>query len=319
MSHTKNKIAVLFPGQGSQFVGMASEFLDADTEAAELMDKAESASGLPFRRLCVEGPMEELTKAVHLQPALTVTNLICWQALKRTKIEVDFFAGHSLGECSALCAAGVLTVEDTVALVVERGRLMEREGRKNPGGMLAVVGMVFAEVQEVLGGLTDAGIITAANHNTEKQVVISGEHSALEKAAAVFSDKGARAIPLQVSVANHSPLVADAVPDFEKFMQNINFSSPETPVLFNVTADQENDPDSIRRIMARQIASQVLWFDIIRKMITAEVRLFIEVGPKNVLSGLLKKIVPKGYEYQRFQVDTPEKVSQVAELLQKTG
>jgi [acyl-carrier-protein] S-malonyltransferase len=317
MSRTPQKIAVLFPGQGSQFVGMAGEFLDSDAEAVELMGKAESASGLPLRKLCAEGPLEELTKAVHLQPALTVANLICWQALKKTGIEVDYFAGHSLGEYSALCAAGVLTAEDTIALVVERGRLMEREGQRHPGGMLAVVGMLFAEVQEVLGGLDEAGVITAANHNTEKQVVISGEYSALKKAAAVFSEKGARVIPLQVSVANHSPLVADAVPDFEEFMRNIHFGTPATPLLFNVTADQEKDPGNIRRIMARQIASQVRWFDIIKKMITAEVRLFIEVGPKNVLSGLLKKIVPKEYEYQRFQVDTPEKLAQITEVLQK--
>ena len=309
------KTAILFPGQGSQFVGMGKEFLDSDPAAAELMAMAESVSGFPLLRLCIEGPLEELTRAVHLQPALTVINLICWQALSQAGIGADFFAGHSLGEYSALCGAGILSPEDTMTLVTERGRLMEREGRKNPGGMLAVIGLVYDEVEELIAGLRKEGVITAANHNAEKQVVISGEHTVLEKAASLVSQQGGRAIPLNVSVANHSPLVADAVPDFERFMERIDFRTPATPVLFNVTAEQENDTGNIRRMMANQIASRVRWFEIIRNLLAADVRVFIEVGPKTVLSGLLRKIVPKGYEYQRFQVDSPEKVQKVVEML----
>jgi len=309
------KTAILFPGQGSQFIGMGKEFLDSDPAAAELMAMAESVSGFPLLRLCIEGPLEELTRAVHLQPALTVINLICWQALSQAGIGADFFAGHSLGEYSALCGAGILSPEDTMALVTERGRLMEREGRKNPGGMLAVIGLVYDEVEELIAGLRKEGVITAANHNAEKQVVISGEHTVLEKAASLVSQQGGRAIPLNVSVANHSPLVADAVPDFEQFMNRIDFKPPATPVLFNVTADQENDTGNIRRMMVSQITSRVRWFEIIRNLLAADVRVFIEVGPKTVLSGLLRKIVPKGYEYQRFQVDSPEKVQKVVETL----
>ena len=315
MVGSDKKTAILFPGQGSQFVGMGKEFLENDPAAAELMAMAESVSGFPIRQLCTEGPLEELTRAVHLQPALTVINLICWQGLRQAGIVADFFAGHSLGEYSGLCGAGVLNPEDTLALVTERGRLMEREGRKNPGGMLAVLGLVYNEVEEIIAGLTEEGVITAANHNAEKQVVISGEHAVLKKAAALVSQLGGRAIPLNVSVANHSPLVADAVPDFEQFMNRIGFKPPATPVFFNVTAGQENDTGNIRRIMANQIASRVRWFEIIQKLMAADVRVFIEVGPKNVLSGLLRKTVPKDYEYQRFQVDSPDKVQQVVEAL----
>jgi [acyl-carrier-protein] S-malonyltransferase len=180
MDSSDTKTAILFPGQGSQFVGMGKEFLDSEPAAAELMAMAESVSGFPIRRLCTEGPLEELTRAVHLQPALTAINLICWQGLRQAGIDADFFAGHSLGEYSALCGAGVLSPEDTLVLVTERGRLMEREGRKNPGGMLAVLGLVYDEVEELIAGLGNEGVITAANHNAEKQVVISGEHAVLE-------------------------------------------------------------------------------------------------------------------------------------------
>ena len=316
MSEAK-KIAVLFPGQGSQFLGMGQEFLDADPDAQSLMDIAEKSSGFPLRKLCLEGPMEELTRTVHLQPAMTVINLICWQAVAKAGIKPAYVAGHSLGEYGALCAAGVLSAEDTLALVTERGRLMEREGAKHPGGMRAVLGLTFADVQDILEGLSGNGVVTAANHNSEKQVVISGEAEALDAAAAVVAEQGGKVIPLKVSGAWHSDLVKDVVPDFETVMAGTSFTPPQIPLLFNVTAKEENDPAAIRAIMARQIASTVRWFDIINSLMANEVRIFIEVGPKTVLSGLLKKIVPQDYEYSSFQIDKPaaltaclEKISQ---------
>jgi [acyl-carrier-protein] S-malonyltransferase len=302
------KTAVLFPGQGSQYIGMGSGFLEGSAEAGSLMQMAEEVSGFPIGKLCLEGPMEELTRAAHLQPALTAVNLICWQAVQAAGVSADFFAGHSLGEYSALHASGVLSAADTMKLVTERGRLMEREGNKNPGGMRAVLGLTLAEVEEQLASLAGKGIVTAANHNSEKQIVISGEHTALDAAAEIFSGMGGRVIPLQVSVANHSPLVKDAVPDFEEVMRGVDFQSPAVPVLFNVTAAEETDPDAIRSIMARQIASKVRWFEIINDLLARGVDTFIEVGPKSVLTGLLKKIVPKGTVYRKFQIDTPEGV-----------
>jgi [acyl-carrier-protein] S-malonyltransferase len=302
----KKVIAVLFPGQGSQFIGMGKEFLALDREAEALMSLAESNSAAPLRKLCLEGPIEELTRAVYLQPALTAVNLICWHAVQKAGIKPDYFAGHSLGEYSALCAAGVLGVEDTLKLVAERGRLSEREGQKYPGGMQAVLGLTMEEVEDILAALPERDLVTVANHNSEKQIVISGYHATLAKVDTVVSERGGRAITLNVSVANHSPLVAGAIPDFEKIMAEIPFKVPRTPVLFNVTAADEKDPAVIRAIMSRQIASRVRWFEIINSLLRKGVDTFIEVGPRTVLTGLLKKIVSKSSGCRMLHVDSPE-------------
>lgn len=316
MQSSGRGIAVMFPGQGSQFVGMGREFIDSDPEAAALMDMAERVSGFPLRTLCLEGPMEELTRAVYLQPAITIIDLICWQAVHRAGITGDYFIGHSLGEYSALCAAGILSTEDTVRLVTERGRLMEREGDRNPGGMRAVLGLTAGEIDAVLRSVQGKGRVVAANYNTDKQVVISGDIAGLDAASDALHELGGKIIPLKVGVANHSPLLADAVPDFRKAMAEITFHPPRTPVLFNVSAREERDPDAIREIMAQQVASPVRWLDTIHSLLDRGVRTFIEVGPKTVLSGLVKKIVPRGTEYFCCQVDTP---AGLAECLEKLG
>jgi len=301
-----NKIAILFPGQGSQYLGMGEAFLEADSDAEQLMELAESVSSSPIKKLCLEGPMEDLTQAVNLQPALTTANLICWQAVEKAGIVADYFAGHSLGEYSALCAAGVLSKEDTLRLVTERGKLSDREGTKNPGGMQAILGLTLDEVEKILFGLSSDGVAIVANHNTETQIVISGENEALQEVDGIVADRGGRAITLNVSVANHSPLIAGAVPDFEKVLNSISFSPPVKPVLFNVTGVEETDPDEIRTIMSRQIVSRVRWFEIINNLMDKGVNIFIEVGPKTILKGLLKKIVPRSAGVKTFQVDTPE-------------
>ena len=305
----EKSIAVLFPGQGSQFIGMGKDFLESDPDAEKLMDLADSISSAPLRRFCLEGPMEELTKAVYLQPALTAVNLICWQAIEKAGVRPEYFAGHSLGEYSALCASGVLNVDDTLKLVTERGRLSEREGQKNPGGMQAILGLPLGEVEEILATFPESSKATIANHNSEKQIVVSGYHETLAALEGMVSEKGGKAITLNVSVANHSPLVAGAIPDFEKIMAAISFQAPETPVLFNVTAAEEDEPDAIRTIMSRQIASRVRWFEIVNSLVNRGVTHFIEVGPKKVLSGLMKKIVPKSAGCRTYQVDSPESLA----------
>ena len=312
----KKAIAVLFPGQGSQFIGMGKDFLAIDREAETMMKLAESISSAPLKKLCLEGPMEELTRAIYLQPALTAVNLICWKAVQQAGIVADYFAGHSLGEYSALCAAGVLGLEDTLKLVAERGRLSEREGKKNPGGMQAVLGLTLNEVEDILTEFPISDQVTVANHNSEKQVVISGYHETLAKVGTIVSERGGKAITLNVSVANHSPLVAGAIPDFEKIMAEVPFNSPLIPVLFNVTAAEEKDPAAIRAIMSRQIASRVRWFEIINSLLQKGVTTFIEVGPRTVLSGLLKKIAPRSVGCRMLQVESPDTLAKCLHNLQ---
>ncbi len=308
------KIAVLFPGQGSQYLGMGQEFVNSDTESASLLAMAEATCELNLGALSADGPMEELTRATNLQPAITITNLICWQALKKelnNGATVSCFAGHSLGEYSALYAAGVINAEDTMRLVSKRGALMEREGTINPGGMRAVLGLDIDTIEEVISNYQGEGDVTAANHNTPEQIVISGSLQALDEVSKIAEEKGGKVIPLNVSVANHSPLVAGAVPDFAEFLEKIEFRKPEVPVYFNLSAAKETEIGSIKEIMANQIASRVRWCEIIEAMLSEGVDTFIEVGPKAVLKGLIKKIIPKGtgIKVTSLQFDTPASLS----------
>jgi len=313
------KTAIIFPGQGSQYLGMGQEFIQSDNDAAALMELAEEISGFPLKKLCSDGPLEDLTRVLHLQPAMTVVNLLCWQQLAKALPDFTpaYVAGHSLGEYSALHVSGVLSAKDTLALVTKRGEFMEREGVAHPGGMRAILGLKIGEIDELCNTYNGNGAVVVANHNSEQQIIISGDITGLDEVSALCQEKGAKVIPLPVSVANHSPLVAGAVPDFSAFMETIAFGRPQVPVIFNATANSEEDPAVIREIMASQIASRVRWYEAVSSMINDGVEVFVELGPKKVLSGLMRKILPRKSPVQCLQADTPALLEKVVSAIQE--
>ncbi|OAG27837.1 ACP S-malonyltransferase [Thermodesulfatator autotrophicus] len=282
----------MFPGQGSQYVGMGKAAYESSAEAKRVFEIAEKITGLPIRKLCFEGPLEELTRTLNLQPALTAVNLAIYEALQEKNFFPDIVCGHSLGEYSALYAAGIVSLEDVFRLVLKRGELMEREAERNPGEMYAVIGLSREKLEELLLKAQTKGTVTLANHNTPVQIVITGEKEAASYAAFLAKEAGARVVKLKVSGAYHSPLMAQAARDFKAFLREIPFNPPQRIFFSNVSAKREDDPKKIKELMGEQIESPVRWVEEIENIFAAGGREFVEVGPKTVLTGLVKKILP---------------------------
>jgi len=297
------KITFLFPGQGSQSVGMGQDIYQEFELVREIFDMASDIAKINLSKLCFNGPMEDLTQTINLQPAITAVNLGILSILEKESLAGEISAGHSLGEYSALCASGVITKEDTIRLVIKRGELMHREATQHLGAMHAIVGLPIEAVQEFVDDIQQQGIVSVANHNTETQIVITGSPSPVAKVSALVSEQGARAIPLKVSGAWHSELIRGAQEEFKAYLETIRFDAPTHSIVMNITADFANDPDEIRGIMVKQLCSPVKWYDSIQKMRDEEVEIFAEVGPGKVLTGLLKKILPADYPAEILTVN----------------
>ncbi len=304
------KTAFLFPGQGSQMVGMGLDFYQEYDVVRELFDMAEEISKINISKLSFKGPMEDLTQTVNLQPAVTAVNLACLAAIEKEGIRPDICAGHSLGEYSAMSASGIVSRGDTFKMVFKRGKLMHREATRNKGAMHAIIGLSIDEVAEIVDQVKKEGVVAIANHNAQKQIVITGSPDPVEKASSMAAAHGAKAIPLKVSGAWHSDLIKGAYDEFKDFIETIHFNIPQRPLVFNVTADFEKEPGDIRSIMARQLCSPVKWYDSMCKLMEKHVEIFAEVGPGKVLSGLLKKILPKDYPCRIFNVNSMKSLEQ---------
>ena len=297
-----NKTAFLFPGQGSQSVGMGQEFYQQYDAVREIFDMAEETAKMNISRLCFKGPMEELTQTVNLQPAVTTVNLACLAVLKKEGAVYDVCAGHSLGEYSALNAAGVVSGEDTIRLVHKRGDLMHRESTRYRGAMHAIVGLPIAEVEDLVAEIQPQGVVSVANHNSELQIVITGSPEPVKKVSALAVEKGAKAIQLKVSGAWHSELIKGAEDEFKAAMAQIEFNSPQKSIIFNVSADIAGEANEIKNIMGQQLCSPVKWYDSMVKLIDEDTETFVEVGPGRVLAGLLKKILPPDYPAKVYNI-----------------
>ncbi|PID73288.1 MAG: [acyl-carrier-protein] S-malonyltransferase [Desulfobacterales bacterium] len=296
------RIAFLFPGQGSQSVGMGKDLAAASPEAAALFDQAEKITGLPLARLCFDGPMADLTQTVNLQPAVTMVNLALLALLEKKGVRPDMAAGHSLGEFSALAAAGIISPEAALRLVFRRGELMHREAVRHQGVMAAVIGAEIDAVRRICEAASSAGIVSVANHNSAAQIVITGDPAGVAAAAAMAREQKIKSVPLKVSGAWHSELIRGAENEFADVLASVSFSVPACPVYHNVTAGTAGTPEEIRDVMARQLCSPVRWYDSVIAMEKAGADCFVEVGPGKVLAGLLRKILPGERRCQIYNV-----------------
>ena len=305
----KSNLAFVFPGQGSQYVGMGKALLETVSDADHVFSVAEELTALPLKKLCIEGPMEELTQVENLQPCLTAVEIICCMAAKNTGLKATATAGHSLGEYPALWAAGVISLEDTFKLVHARGRLMKEVGDKNPGAMAAVIGLSRKELEELIAALAKKGILVLANHNSPEQIVVTGETDLVSNLCKEAKAGGARAIPLKVSGAYHSPLMEEASRRFSEILGEVSFCKPKIPIYSNVTARPESDPEEIKDLLKKQICSPVRWYEIVINMDRDGISNFIELGPKKVLGNLIRKCLPEG-SASVFQGENPENLKE---------
>jgi [acyl-carrier-protein] S-malonyltransferase len=293
-----SSIAFIFPGQGSQAVGMGKELADAFPAAKAVFDEVDAALGESLSKLIWEGPIEDLTLTANTQPALMAVSLAAARALETgfgVKIsQAAFVAGHSLGEYSALAAAGAISITDAAKLLRKRGQAMQAAAPAGTGAMAALIGKVDVDVAEAIAAEgSAAGVVVVANDNNSGNVVISGSKAGVEAAIAAAKTKGVKAIPLPVSAPFHSPLMAPAADAMRDALGSVAMKAPVVPVVANVTARPVSDPAEIKRLLVEQVCGRVRWRECVQWMATeGGVKKFVETGAGKQLSGMVKRNAP---------------------------
>lgn len=286
------KIAFVFPGQGAQSVGMAKDVYESVPSSRKIIDQADKILGFSLSSMMFEGPEQELKQTYNTQPALLTASVAYLEALREKGFSPDYVAGHSLGEYSALVAAGVMTLEEAVAVVRARGEFMEQAVPGGQGAMAAVLGADREALSGLCAGIAAEGkLVELANINCPGQIVISGTAEGVAAASERVKEAGGkRAIPLEVSGPFHSSLMREAAERLEGKLKEVKLAEPSVPVVANVTARPASDSGQIRSLLVEQVYSPVLWQDSVEWMIGEGVDVFVEIGPGSVLTGLIKKI-----------------------------